>query len=80
MERTRKTSIEEVEDEDDANMKKRKTLPANGRYTLMTESEYMEDMNHSEKGENEATDAKLAPKAEEKRKKYQPKTNRRGGI
>jgi len=30
MERTRKTSIEEVEDEDNANMKKRKTLPANG--------------------------------------------------
>ena len=46
----------------------------------MTESEYMEDMNRSEKGENEATDAKLAPKAEEKQKKYQPKTDRRGGI
>ena len=76
----RKTSIEEVEDEDDANMKKRKTLPANGRYILMTKSEYMEDMNCSEKGENEATDAKLAPKAEEKRKKYQSKTDRRGGI
>jgi len=41
----------------------------------MTESEYMEDMNRSEKGENEATDVKLAPKVEEKRKKYQPKTD-----
>jgi len=37
-------------------------------------------MNRSEKGENEATDAKFTPKAEEKRKKYQPKTDRQGGI
>jgi len=47
-----RATIEEVEDEDNMKAKNKKTLPANGRYTLMTESEYIEDILCSERGEN----------------------------
>jgi len=46
-----RATIEEVEDEDNMKAKNKETLPANGRYTLMTESEYIEDILRSERGE-----------------------------
>ena len=55
-------------------------LLATGRYTLMTESEYVEDMIHSEKGENATTKAKFAPKNQENHKEHQPKMNCQGGV
>ena len=63
---THKASIEKVEDEDDAKIRTKKTLPANGQYMLMTESEYMEDMNCSEREENDTMNVKFAFKVEEK--------------
>ena len=53
--------MEEVEDEDNIKARSKKTLPATGQYTLMTESEYMEDISRSEKGENTTVEAKVAP-------------------
>jgi len=47
-----RATIEEVKDEDNMKAKNKKTLPANGWYTLMTESEYIKDILHSERGEN----------------------------
>ena len=80
VEHTHKVSIEEIEDENDIKMKNRKTLLANGRYTLMTESKYMEDMTCSEGGENATTKAKFAAKSRENHEKHQPKTNHREGV
>ena len=73
---TRKASIEEVEDKDNVKAKSKGTLPANGRYTLMTESEYREDLTHSGKGENGTTKAETTPTFEEKPQKNKPKANR----
>jgi len=61
-------------------MRNRKTLLATGRYTLITKSEYVEDMIHSERGENATTKAKFAPKNQENHKEHQPKMNRQGGV
>jgi len=77
---TRKASIEEVEDEDNVKAKSKETLPANGRYTLMTESEYREDLTYSGKGENGTAKAETTPTFEEKLQKSKPKMNRRGGY
>ena len=43
-------SVEETEDEEALEARKKPTLPTNGRYTIMSESEAV---NHSEKGEVE---------------------------
>ena len=66
---TSKASIEGVEDEDDVRITNRKTLPASSWYTLMTESEYIEDMIRSEEGENATTKAKFATKTRENHRK-----------
>src|SRR6266581_9184490 len=71
---TCRASIEGVEDEEDVKFRSKATLPANGRYTLMTESEYREEMICSEKGKNDAM------KIEENYKKDQLQTKHRGGI
>src|SRR6266704_1977896 len=71
---THRVSIEEVEDEEDVKFRSKETLLANGWYTLMTESEYREEMIHSEKGENDAM------KIEENYKKDQPQMKCQGGI
>jgi len=63
---TRKVSIEEVEDEDNIKAKSKGTLPANGWYTLITESEYREDLTCSGKGENCTAKAETTPTFEEK--------------
>ena len=46
----------------------------------MTESEYVEDMIRSERGENATTKAKFASKNQENHKEHQPKTNCQGGV
>jgi len=77
---TCKESIEEVEDNDNIKAKSKGTLSANGRYTLMTESEYREDSTHSGKGENGTAKAETTPTFEEKLQKSKPKTNHQGGY
>lgn len=71
VEPTRRASIEEVEDEENVKSRSKGTLPASGRYTLMTESEYREEMIRSEREENDIT---------KNHKKDQPQAKRRGGI
>ena len=71
VEPTRRASIEEVEDEENVKSRSKGTLPASGRYTLMTESEYREEMIRSEREENDIT---------KNHKKDQPQVKHRGGI
>jgi len=75
--------FEEVKDEDNMKAKNKKTLLANGWYTLMTESEYIEDILHSERGENLPSKIPKTSKTRvtrEEVEKPQPKLKRGKGI
>ena len=63
--------------------KNKKTSPANGRYTLMTESEYIEDILRSERGENLPSKSPKTSKTRvtrEEAEKPQPKSKHGKGI
>src|SRR6266540_7055607 len=63
--------------------KNKKTLLANGQYTLMTESEYIEDILHSERGENLPSKSPKTSKigvTREEVEKPQPKSKHGKGI
>ena len=63
--------------------KNKKTLPANGWYTLMTESEYIEDILRSERGENLPSKIPKTSKTRvtrEEVEKPQPKSKHGKGI
>jgi len=64
-------------------VKNKKTLPANGQYTLMTESEYIEDILHSERGKNLPSKSLKTSKirvTREEVEKPQPKSKHGKGI
>ncbi len=65
-------SMKETEDKDKKYMKGQKTLPTNGRHTLMSESEYLQ---HSQEGED-VTQNKKHPITDNSQREKNKKLNK----